>query len=399
MTRVPVLLVSGFLGAGKTELLARLLEQDRSLAPAVLINDLAAPAPAERPALPPRVDATRLTGGCICCSIRDDFLQRVGQLVAQGRHDALFVEGSGVSEPLPVAEALARPDGAGRPLSAAVALKTAVTVVDARGFLDGMGAAASLADLGLAASPDDRRYLSELLFEQVEHANWLVLNKIDLVSDAQRAWLTELLGQLNPDAKIIAARHCQVDCCELADARQRDAEPVRYLPGWLRALAGAPAPAGTSFGIATHTYTARRPFHPQRLWQRLQRWPWRGVFRSRGFVWLASRPTLAGLWNQAGRVVNVDLAGEWWAAVPAEQRDEAPPWHPEFGDRRQDLAFIGQGVDPGAIKQALDACLLTDAEMAHGPAGWFTLVDPFPQWDLQASLVGVGDAAGHARPS
>lgn len=400
MARLPVTLISGFLGAGKTSLLSALLNQCSDMRTAVIVNDMSqvnidGQLIARSTSLECRPDRlVELTNGCICCSLREDFLIEVGRLAAAGQFDYLLIESTGISEPLPVADIFTWEGPDGRVLLQRSSLDTLTTVVDARNFLDSYQSADSLSARGIKAGSDGDAMLVELLVEQVEFANVLVLNKTDLVSASELDLLQEILRQLNPEAAMVRATYGQVASSQVLNTQRYDAREAARLPGWMRAMTGAAPPHPSQHGIGSFVYTARRPFHPERLSELLQRKPWRNILRSKGFVWLANRPEVAGLWSQAGQIFDLTSAGTWWAAVLPEER---PPllqaalpdgWHPQFGDRRQEIVFIGQNLDRAGLTAALHACLLTDAEMAAGEDQWRNLPDPLPAWDVAEELAG-----------
>jgi G3E family GTPase len=274
-----------------------------------------------------------------------------------------------------------------------------VTVVDAQHFLADYDAADFLADRGQARDEDDDRTVVDLLIEQVEFCDVIVLNKIDLVSECERARLAGILHSLNPRARIVPASFGKVPLDEILNTHRFDFDAASAAPAWLAELRGEHVPETEALGIRSFVYRRRVPFHPQRLWDLMHtewlRSPDGGgrVLRSKGYFWLASRMETAGSWGQAGGVMRHGGAGAWWAAVDqAEWPDEdearadiidklhdngAPaPW----GDRRQELVFIGTDLDEAALVAQLDTCLLTDAELAAGPAAWAVLPDPFPAW-------------------
>lgn len=394
-SRLPVTVLSGFLGAGKTTVLNHILNNREGKRVAVIVNDMsevnidAAQVQQEVTLNRSEEKLVEMSNGCICCTLREDLLVEVRKLASEGRFDCLVIESTGISEPLPVAETFTFADEDGVSLSDIARLDTMVTVVDAVNFLKDYDEAQSLQETGESLGEEDERSVADLLVDQIEFSDILLISKTDLASPEDLERLKGVLRSLNTEAEIIPISQGAVPLDKVLETGRFSFERAQQAPGWLKEMRGEHIPETEEYGISSFVYRARRPFHPAKFYDFLHEGTSKGkLIRSKGYFWLATRPEFAGSWSQAGGIARYGFAGMFWKAVPESNWPEDPEyrtaimesWEEPFGDMRQELVFIGQNLDRDVITRQLDACLLDDEQLLAGKEFWQTLNDPFPAW-------------------
>ncbi|MGC6386797.1 zinc metallochaperone GTPase ZigA [Ewingella sp. S1.OA.A_B6] len=395
MSLLPVTVLSGFLGAGKTTVLNHILNNRQGMRVAVIVNDMsevnidAALISNEITLDRQQEKLVEMSNGCICCTLREDLLISVREMAQAGRFDYLLIESSGISEPLPVAETFTFEDEDGRSLSQFARLDTLVTVVDGANFMLQYQEARSVQEAGESLGEDDERSVTDLLIDQIEFCDVLLVSKTDLLDAAQQREVVALLKSLNPQADILPIWPGSLPLERVLNTHRFDFTRAQQAPGWLKELRGEHRPETEEYGISSFVYTARRPFDPEKFY-RVVHGDWGGgtLLRSKGFFWLATRPRHAGNWSQAGGIARYGMAGIFWRGLPESDWPHDPEtrasimdkWQEPFGDMRQELVFIGQHIDKDEIIRLLDGCLLSVEQMAEGIDSWMSMADPFPQW-------------------
>jgi G3E family GTPase len=387
-TRIPVTVLSGYLGAGKTTVLNHLLANKEGKKIAVIVNDMSEVNIDSQLIQSGGFSRTEeklveLTNGCICCTLREDLMIEVEKLAKQGNIDYLVIESTGISEPIPVAQTFTYIDEeVGIDLSQYCRLDAMVTVVDAFRFWSDYESGDTLLERKQTEDANDLRDVSDLLIDQIEFANILLISKTDLVTPEYLEAFKAFLVKMNPDATIIPIENGAVLPAEILDRNLFDFELASQGAGWIKELNEEHVPETEEYGITSFVYKRKRPFHPERWYAWLNMFP-QEIVRSKGFFWLATRNNMAGLLSQAGSSLQFQGAGYWIASLPIseqtillnEDSSVSSRWDDVHGDRQTEMVWIGLDMDREEIESELDACLLTDEEMQ---SDWTKFSDPLP---------------------
>lgn len=385
----PVLLLTGYLGSGKTTLVNRILSNERGIKFAVIVNDIGEvnidANLIEKGGIVDEKDDSlvALQNGCICCTLKMDLVKQLNDIVSQHKFDYIVIEASGICEPAPIAQTISvypqmYPDMAKEGVAK---IDSIVTVVDAKRMCDEFSSGNDLMKKNL--EEDD---IENLLIQQIEFCNTVLLNKVDEVNETELLKVKNIIHALQPKINIIECNYGDVDLSNIINTKAFDFNKVATSPSWIAAIEGEDdhdehkeedhhhhhhgleneeSGEALEYNIQTFVYYARPAFDINLFDDFVARkWP-KEIIRCKGLCYFDSEPDICYVFEQAGKQVNLRNAGQWYATMPPMQQKEllknnpkiAKDWQEPYGDRMQKLVFIGQNLNEEAIRKELDICL------------------------------------------
>jgi G3E family GTPase len=389
--RLPVTVICGFVGAGKSTLVQKVVAGWRSGPLAVLLHDRSDAGLNRDLCRSNGVEVFRLgevlaelVQRCVGCSLRESLTSAITAIAEMGRFERLLIECSGLVEPFMVAEMFNDAWDNREPLVSVARLDHLITVVDSRTFWEDLHSDDDLQTRGVSYGTDDDRTISELLVEQVEYATAVIMAQTAGMLRGKRLRVRHLLQSLNPEAVLVSMDEGPEGIAQVVRGREPASMPISFQPGWVKLIQGAQVPIIQSSHWTMGAFEATRPFHPQRLWELIES-DWPGILRCRGHFWIASQPDRCFSWEQTAGARHFECIGDWWVATP---RDQWPTddkfqtqlkehWSVEFGDRRQVFGWIGYRLDVTSWRRQLQRCLLTQSEVLEGEPAWRRFEDPF----------------------
>lgn len=415
--KVPITLLVGYLGAGKTTLMNHILNNQKGYKVAVIVNDIGevnvdADLIAKDAKITDSSSLVALQNGCICCSLKTDMVNQIEKLIKTGKFDYVLIEASGVCEPMPIAQAIEQIDNG--------YIDGVVSVVDAMRM-------ATEFDEGKALLKDDMEEedIESLLVQQIEFCNTLVINKVDLVNEEQLKKIRAVVKKLQPNARVIETTKANVDIAEILGTHEFDFEKVYASAGWVAELNKADedehehehdegeehhhhhdheehhhehdhddepdhdaehchdehchhhhhhehhheGESEDEYGIGSFVYYRRGCFDRQKLDKVADNWP-KNIIRSKGLMWFQDEPEMAWILETTGRQISAGYSGAWLASAPKKEQEKVlsrdpeikKNWDPKYGDRMIKLVIIGTHLDKKAISDLLDTALTDDPD-------------------------------------